>query len=102
MALIPPVTRRIMAGDLNEMFNSLILQINAAGGGGGGMGSPVIGPAQQLSSWTAPIPAGWWYLAVANGSVVINGQSYVLVCSDGTVEPAGNLADLTVYPVTFG
>src|SRR5262249_18501964 len=55
MALVPPVTRRIMAGDLNEMFNSLIQQINVAlgGSGGGGLGAPPLCGAQPVSLPTA-------------------------------------------------
>jgi hypothetical protein len=83
-----------MAGDLNEMFNSLIQQINESGGGGGGAVS--LGEVIRLNDGQT-IPAGLWInfeIATINFPPALNpyggGQWYdmsnmQIVPSDGTL-----------------
>jgi hypothetical protein len=103
-----------MAGDLNEMFNSLIQHINetlaAGGGGGGGLGAAKIGPAQTFVAGQI-VPAGLWMVYPTSGAVSWNigslganqwaggNQGGLLFVSDGTC-----VADTQnrICPVTFG
>jgi hypothetical protein len=105
MALIPPVTRRIMAGDLNEMFNSLIDQINKGGGRSGGTGLTTYGPPQTFAI-NAKIPVGFWLSTATATSIVLPlptgntspsitiGQMFF---SDGNAYPDG--ATVTLIPI---